>query len=76
MRPGVLARVRAADTSFLDAVAYIRECGLLPLTVAKTAVTGAVLTPFRARKSGVNQSSSIRKCPLNRRKNFSRTDRL
>jgi len=30
------------------ATAYIKECGLLPLRVAKTAVTGAVITPFRA----------------------------
>src|SRR5438270_5112835 len=37
------------DPSVLDAAAaYVRECGLLPLTVAKTAVTGAVITPFRA----------------------------
>ena len=37
------------DLAVLDAAAaYIRECGLLPLTVAKTAVTGAVITPFRA----------------------------
>jgi len=39
--PGDLAAVDAA-------VAYIKQCGLLPLTVAKTAVTGAVITPFRA----------------------------
>ena len=33
------------DPVVLDAVAaYIRECGLLPLKVAKTAVTGAVIT--------------------------------
>jgi len=37
------------DPATLDAVtAYIKECGLLPLRVAKTAVTGAVITPFRA----------------------------
>ena len=37
------------DLAALDAAAaYIKECGLLPLTVAKTAVTGAVITPFRA----------------------------
>jgi hypothetical protein len=38
----------------LDAVAaYVRECGLLPLRVAKIAVTGAVITPFRAVFIGV-----------------------
>src|SRR5690348_15834389 len=30
------------------AAAYVGECGLLPLRVAKTAITGAVITPFRA----------------------------
>lgn len=39
----------SADPAVLDAAAaYIRECGLLPLKVAKTAITGAVITPFRA----------------------------
>ena len=37
------------DPAVLDAAAaYIKECGLLPLTVAKISVTGAVITPFRA----------------------------
>jgi hypothetical protein len=37
------------DLGVLDAAAaYVRECGLLPIRVAKTAVTGAVITPFRA----------------------------
>jgi hypothetical protein len=37
------------DLAVLDAAAaYIKECGLLPLRVAKQAVTGAVITPFRA----------------------------
>ena len=37
------------DLAVLDAAAaYVRECGLLPLKVAKTVVTGAVITPFRA----------------------------
>jgi hypothetical protein len=37
------------DSSVLDAAAaYIMECGLLPLTVARTVVTGAAITPFRA----------------------------
>jgi hypothetical protein len=30
------------------AAAYIKRCGLLPMKVAKSAVTGAVITPFRA----------------------------
>jgi len=37
------------DLPTLDAAAaYVTECGLLPLRVAKIAVTGAVITPFRA----------------------------
>src|ERR1700730_19475466 len=37
------------DLAVLDAAAaYVSECGLLPLRVAKIAVTGAVITPFRA----------------------------
>ena len=37
------------DLGVLDAAsAYVKECGLLPLKVAKMAVTGAVITPFRA----------------------------
>jgi hypothetical protein len=37
------------DLAVLDAAATdVRECGLLPLRVAKIAVTGAVITPFRA----------------------------
>src|SRR5438477_10343750 len=39
--PGNLAVLDAA-------AAYVKQCGLLPLKVAKTAVTGAVITPFRA----------------------------
>jgi hypothetical protein len=36
------------DPSVLDAAAaYVSESGLLPLGVAKIAVTGAVITPFR-----------------------------
>jgi hypothetical protein len=37
------------DLAALDAAtAYVEACGLLPLRVAKMAVTGAVITPFRA----------------------------
>jgi hypothetical protein len=37
------------DLAVLDAAAaYVSECGLLPLRVTKIAVTGAVITPFRA----------------------------
>jgi hypothetical protein len=37
------------DLAVLDAAAaYVTECGLLPIRVAKAAVTGAVITPFRA----------------------------
>jgi 2'-5' RNA ligase len=42
------------------AAAYIKECGLLPLTVAKTAVTGAVITPFRAVFIEVDNTPALR----------------
>src|ERR1700736_774757 len=49
------------DLAVLDAAAaYIKECGLLPLTVAKTAVTGAVVTPFRALFIEVENSPDLR----------------
>src|ERR1700756_3943825 len=49
------------DLAVLDAAAaYIRECGLLPLKVAKTAVTGAVITPFRAVFIEVESSPALR----------------
>jgi hypothetical protein len=49
------------DPSVLDAAAaYVRECGLLPLTVAKAAVTGAVITPFRAVFIEVEDSPGLR----------------
>ena len=49
------------DLAALDAAAaYIRECGLLPLTVAKTAVTGTVITPFRAVFIEVENSPGLR----------------
>jgi hypothetical protein len=49
------------DHNVLDAAAaYIKECGLLPLTVAKTVVTGAVITPFRAVFIEVENSPDLR----------------
>ncbi len=49
------------DLAALDAAAaYIKGCGLLPLTVAKTAVTGAVITPFRAVFIEVENSPGLR----------------
>jgi 2'-5' RNA ligase len=49
------------DLAVLDAAAaYIKECGLLPLTVAKAAVTGAVITPFRAVFIEVENSPGLR----------------
>ena len=49
------------NPSTLDAAAaYIRECGFLPLTVAKTAVTGAVITPFRAVFIEIEDSPGLR----------------
>ena len=48
-RPHLTGCSVPGDLAVLDAAAaYIKECGLLPLTVAKTGVTGAVITPFRA----------------------------
>ena len=48
------------DRAVLDAAAaYVRECGLLPLRVAKTAVTGAVITPFRAVFIEVEKSAEL-----------------
>ena len=49
------------DLDVLDAAAaYVRECGLLPIRVAKTAVTGAVITPFRAVFIEVENSPEMR----------------
>jgi hypothetical protein len=49
------------NLSVLDAAAaYVRECGLLPISVAKTAVTGAVITPFRAVFIEVENSPELR----------------
>jgi hypothetical protein len=49
------------DLAVLDAAAaYVRECRLLPLRVAKTAVTGAVITPFRAVFIEVENSAELR----------------
>jgi len=49
------------DLAVLDAAAaYIKKCGLLPLTVEKAAVTGAVITPFRAVFIEVENSPGLR----------------
>ena len=49
------------DLAVLDAAAaYVKECGLLPLRVAKTAITGAVITPFRAVFIEVENSTALR----------------
>jgi hypothetical protein len=49
------------DLAVLDAAAfYVRRCGLLPLKVAKTAITGAVITPFRAVFIEVENSAELR----------------
>jgi 2'-5' RNA ligase len=51
----------SGDRAGLDAAsAYIKECGLLPLRVAKTAVTGAVITPFRAVFIEVENNPALR----------------
>jgi hypothetical protein len=50
-----------ADLGVLDAAAaYLKGCGLLPLRVAKTAVTGAVVTPFRAVFIAAENSPELR----------------
>ncbi|HEY4471909.1 MAG TPA: hypothetical protein VGN21_12105 [Stellaceae bacterium] len=49
------------DLGVLDAAAaYVRGCGLLPITVTKRAVTGAVITPFRAVFIEVENSPQLR----------------
>jgi hypothetical protein len=49
------------DLAVLDAAAfYVRRCGLLPLRVAKSAITGAVITPFRAVFIEVENSAELR----------------
>jgi hypothetical protein len=49
------------DLAVLDAAAaYVRDCGLLPLRVAKTAVAGMVITPFRAVFIEVENSAELR----------------
>jgi hypothetical protein len=49
------------DLGVLDAAAaYVRECGLLPIKIAKAAVRGAVITPFRAVFIEVENSPELR----------------
>jgi hypothetical protein len=49
------------DLAVLDAAAaYVKECGVLPLRVAKAAITGAVITPFRAVFIEVENSAELR----------------
>src|SRR5215471_17022786 len=49
------------DLAVLDAAAaYVRECRLLPLRVAKTGVTGAIITPFRAVFIEIENSPELR----------------
>jgi len=49
------------DLAALDAAAvYVGKCGLLPLRVAKIAVTGAVITPFRAVFIEVENGAQLR----------------
>src|SRR5205823_13091585 len=49
------------DLAVLDAAAaYVREFGLLPLRVAKAAVAGMVITPFRAVFIEVENSAELR----------------
>src|SRR5271169_4960463 len=51
------------DLAVLDAAAdYVRHCGLLPLRVAKSTVTGAVMAPAAGRpgRSGSRPSAAHR----------------
>jgi 2'-5' RNA ligase len=60
-RPHLTVCSVPGDLAVLDAAAaYVKECSLLPLTVAKTAVTGAVITPFRAVFIEVENSPDLR----------------
>ena len=58
-RPHLTVCSLSGDLAVL-AAAYIKECGLLPLTVAKTAVTDAVITPFRAVFIEIENSPGLR----------------
>jgi hypothetical protein len=60
-RPHLTVCSLPGDLAVLDAAAaYVKDCGLLPLTVAKVAVTGAVITPFRAVFIEVENSPELR----------------
>jgi hypothetical protein len=60
-RPHLTVCSIPGDLAVLDAAAaYIKECGLLPLTLKKTGVTGAVITPFRAVFIEVENSPGLR----------------
>jgi 2'-5' RNA ligase len=60
-RPHLTVCSISDESAVLDAAAaYIKECGLLPLKVAKTAVTGAVISPFRAVFIEVQNSPALR----------------
>jgi 2'-5' RNA ligase len=60
-RPHLTVCSVSDDPAVLDAAsAYVKQCGLLPLAVAKTAVTGAVITPFRAVFVEVENSPALR----------------
>jgi 2'-5' RNA ligase len=60
-RPHLTVCSIPGDLAVLDAAAaYIKECGLLPLTLKKTGVTGAMITPFRAVFIEVENSPGLR----------------
>jgi len=60
-RPHLTVCSIPGDLATLDAAAaYVKKCGLLPLQGAKTAVTGAVITPFRAVFIEVENSPGLR----------------
>jgi hypothetical protein len=60
-RPHLTVCNVSGDLTALDAAAaYIKQCALLPLKVAKRDVTGAVITPFRAVFIEVENSPALR----------------
>jgi hypothetical protein len=60
-RPHLTVCAIPGDLAVLDAAAaYVQGCGLLPLRVAKAAVSGAVITPFRAVFIEVENSAELR----------------
>jgi glutathione S-transferase len=52
--------ISANPNTRYETIQYVRECGLLPLRVAKAALAGMVITPFRAVFIEVENSAELR----------------